>query len=220
MKYKSVIFDLDGTLLNTIADLGNAVNQALVRMGFPTWTMEEYRWKVGNGVMKLFERSLPDDKRTPIYINKVKELFTPYYETHGRDETRPYDGIPELLSSLTAHGVRVAVASNKYDAAVRKLIPHYFPEVGWSAVCGNREGVPVKPDPAIVNTIMEEGGMQRADTLYVGDSNVDMQTAHNAGLAACGVTWGFRPRAELEAEHPEYVVDRPKDILEIVLGRE
>lgn len=218
MKYQSVIFDLDGTLLNTIADLGNAVNQALVRMGLPTWSLEDYRWKVGNGVMKLFERSLPEDMRTPAYINKVKELFTPYYEAHGRDETRPYAGIPELLESLTAAGVHVAVASNKYDAAVKKLIPFYFPQTPWSAVCGNREGQPVKPDPAIVNNIMAEGGMTRETTLYVGDSNVDIRTAHNAGIAACGVTWGFRPRAELEAERPEYIVERPEDICRIVKG--
>ena len=218
MKYKSVIFDLDGTLLNTIADLGNAVNQALVQLGLPTWTMEDYRWKVGNGVMKLFERSLPEELRTPIYINKVKDLFTPYYEAHGRDATRPYSGIPELLSSLAAAGACLAVASNKYDAAVKKLIPFYFPETPWAAVCGNREGQPVKPDPAIVNAIIAAGGMRRETTLYVGDSNVDIRTAHNAGIAACGVTWGFRPRTELEAEHPEYLADRPEEIFRIVEG--
>lgn len=212
---KLVIFDLDGTLLNTIADLAAATNQALHREGFPTHETDAYRFFVGNGINKLFERALPEDKRTEENILKIRSLFVPYYDVHNADLSHPYPGIPELLAALQQKGIMLAVASNKYQAATRKLIAHYFPAISFVEVLGQREGIPAKPDPSIVNDILAKAGVKREEVLYVGDSNVDMQTAHNAGVTAVGVAWGFRPRTELEALHPAHIIEKAEELLRL-----
>lgn len=211
-----IIFDLDGTLLNTIADLAQSTNHALQTLGYPVHDVSAYRFMVGNGINKLFERALPEGEKTEENVQRVRREFIPYYDLHNADESRPYPGIPELLEALQAEGKRMAVASNKYQAATRKLIAHYFPQISFAAVFGQREGVNVKPDPAIVDDILRITGTPREEVLYVGDSGVDMQTAINSGVTACGVTWGFRPRTELEAYHPAYIVDRAEEIAELV----
>lgn len=213
---KLIIFDLDGTLLNTIADLAHSTNHALQTLGYPTHDVAAYNLMVGNGINKLFERALPEGEKTEENVLRVRREFVPYYDLHNADESRPYPGIPELLEALQTGGRQIAVASNKYQAATRKLIAHYFPHVEFTAVFGQREGVNVKPDPAIVNDILEIAGTPRGEVLYVGDSGVDMQTALNSGVTACGVTWGFRPRTELEQFHPDYLVDRAEEILMLV----
>lgn len=210
---KLVIFDLDGTLLNTIADLAAATNQALQHYGYPTHEVEAYRFFVGNGINKLFERALPETERTEENILKIRSQFVPYYDTHNADLSRPYPGIPELLRTLQQKGIKIAVASNKYQAATRKLIAHYFPEINFVEVLGQREGIPAKPDPCIVHDIIAKTGVKQEETLYVGDSNVDMQTAHNAGVTAVGVAWGFRPRTELEALHPAHIIENAEELL-------
>lgn len=210
---KLVIFDLDGTLLNTIADLAAATNQALQHYGYPTHEVEAYRFFVGNGINKLFERALPETERTEENILKIRSRFVPYYDTHNADLSRPYPGIPELLRTLQQKGVKIAVASNKYQAATRKLIAHYFPEINFVEVLGQREGIPAKPDPCIVHDIIAKAGVKQEEALYVGDSNVDMQTAHNAGVTAVGVAWGFRPRTELEALHPAHIIENAEELL-------
>lgn len=210
---KLVIFDLDGTLLNTIADLAAATNQALQHYGYPTHEVEAYRFFVGNGINKLFERALPETERTEENILKIRSRFVPYYDTHNADLSRPYPGIPELLRTLQQKGIKIAVASNKYQAATRKLIAHYFPEINFVEVLGQREGIPAKPDPCIVHDIIAKAGVKQEEALYVGDSNVDMQTAHNAGVTAVGVAWGFRPRTELEALHPAHIIENAKELL-------
>lgn len=210
---KLVIFDLDGTLLNTIADLAAATNQALQHYGYPTHEVEAYRFFVGNGINKLFERALPETERTEENILKIRSRFVPYYDTHNADLSRPYPGIPELLRTLQQKGVKIAVASNKYQAATRKLIAHYFPEINFVEVLGQREGTPAKPDPCIVHDIIAKAGVKQEEALYVGDSNVDMQTAHNAGVTAVGVAWGFRPRTELEALHPAHIIENAEELL-------
>lgn len=209
---KLAIFDLDGTLLNTIADLANSTNHALATLGYPTHAPEAYPLMVGNGINKLFERALPEGEKTEENVLRVRQAFVPHYDRHNADDSRPYPGIPELLESLQAKGIQLAVASNKYQAATEKLIAHYFPNIHFVAVLGQREGIKVKPDPTIVHDILEVSGVAKEDVLYVGDSGVDMQTAINAGVASCGVTWGFRPRAELEALHPDYIVDKVEEI--------
>ncbi len=211
-----VIFDLDGTLLNTIADLAHSTNHALARLGYPTHRVEDYQMMVGNGINKLFERALPQGEKTEENILRVRKEFLPHYDLHNVDESLPYLGIPELLSSLQQAGIQIAVASNKYQAATRKLISHYFPEIRFIAVFGQREGVKVKPDPTIVHDILELAKVEKKEVLYVGDSGVDMQTAQAAGVTACGVTWGFRPRSELEKFHPDYIVDKAKDIYDLL----
>lgn len=212
---KLVIFDLDGTLLNTIADLAQSTNYALEKNGFPIHETEEYNFFVGNGINKLFERALPEGEKTEQNILKVRKIFLSHYDRHNTDHSRPYSGIPALLTTLQEANVLLAVASNKYQEATRKLIAHYFPTISFTEVLGQREGVPVKPDPAIVDAILHQAQIAREDTLYVGDSGVDMQTALNSEVTACGVTWGFRPRTELENFHPDYVVDSPNEILKI-----
>ena len=211
-----VIFDLDGTLLNTIADLAQSTNYALKELGYPTHEEDAYRFMVGNGINKLFERALPEGEKTEANVLRVRQKFVPYYDLHNADKSLPYPGIPELLADLQTQGIQLAVASNKYQAAAEKLIAHYFPSIHFVAVFGQREGIPTKPDPAVVHEILKIAAMASTDTLYVGDSGVDMQTAINAGVTSCGVTWGFRPRAELEAFHPDYIVERAEEIARIV----
>lgn len=212
---KLVIFDLDGTLLNTIADLANSTNHALALLGYPTHPTETYPFMVGNGINKLFERALPEGEKTEENVLRVRQAFVPHYDRHNADDSRPYPGIPELLESLQTAGIKLAVASNKYQAATEKLVAHYFPGIRFVAVLGQREGVKVKPDPVIVYDILETAQIAKEDVLYVGDSGVDMQTAINAGVTSCGVTWGFRPRAELEQFHPDYITDSTGKILQI-----
>ena len=211
-----IIFDLDGTLLDSIADLANSTNYALRKNGFPVHELPAYNFFVGNGIDKLFERALPEGEKTPGNIGKIRKDFLAHYEIHKADYTAPYPGIPELLGELARRGIKLAVASNKYQEATRNLIARYFPEICFSAVFGQREQIPVKPDPTIVSDILSATDTTTADTLYVGDSGVDMQTASNAGVTGVGVTWGFRPRSELEKYHPGHLVDRPEQILELL----
>ncbi len=215
---KLVIFDLDGTLLNTIADLAQSTNHALRTLGYPTHEEAAYNFMVGNGIDKLFERALPEGEKSKENVLRVRKEFVPYYDAHNADKSRPYPGIPELLEQLQAQGLQLAVASNKYQAATRKLVAHYFPEIHFAAVFGQREGINVKPDPAIVEEILSITGVSGQDVLYVGDSGVDMQTAINAGVTSCGVTWGFRPRTELEGFNPDYIVEKAEEIADIANG--
>ena len=209
---KLVIFDLDGTLLNTIADLANSTNYALKVLGYPIHEPDKYNFMVGNGINKLFERALPDGEKTEENVLRVRQEFVPYYDQHNADKSRPYPGVTELLETLQTAGMQLAVASNKYQAATEKLIAHYFPNIKFTAVFGQRESIPVKPEPIIVKEILQIAKVQEEETLYVGDSGVDMQTAINAGVTSCGVTWGFRPRTELESFHPDHIVDNAEEI--------
>ncbi len=209
---KLVIFDLDGTLLDTIADLAVATNHALTQLGYPTHEMETIRTFVGNGINKLLERSLPEDKRT----EAMRTHFIPYYDAHNADFSSPYPGIVEVLETLQAKGLMIAVASNKYQEATEKLVSHYFPTIRFVEVLGQREGISVKPDPTIVYDILKKANVNKEEVLYVGDSGVDMQTAINAGVDAVGVSWGFRPLAELESFRPKGVVDKAEELLGFV----
>ena len=217
MKKRLVIFDLDGTLLNTIADLAVATNEALKAMGYPTHSEEVIQTFVGNGVSKLLERSMPEDKRTEENISLVRRHFMAYYDQHNADLSTPYPGIADMLSRLQEDGVMLAVASNKYQSATEKLIASYFPHINFVCVLGQRQGIPVKPSPDIVLEIMEKANVSRSDTLYVGDSGVDMQTAINAGIDSVAVSWGFRPRAELEAFRTLAIIDKAEDLKNWIL---
>ena len=209
---KTVLFDLDGTLLNTIDDLADAGNWVCEQHGWPTFTVEQFKHMVGNGIPKLVERFSPAEARTPEHLAATLAEFSARYDAHKEDKTAPYPGIPELLEQLQEKGMILAVASNKYQSATVKLISHYFPNIRFTTVFGQREGVNVKPDPTVVHDILDITRISREDVLYVGDSGVDMQTAANAGVTACGVTWGFRPRTELEEFHPAHIVDNAADI--------
>lgn len=212
-----IIFDLDGTLLNTIADLANSTNHALSENGFPTHDISAYKKFVGNGIMKLFERALPADKVSDSNLLKMRASFLEHYDIHNCDYTKPYEGITELLHQLSRNGIDLAVASNKYDAATKKLIGHFFPDIRFMAVEGNKDGVAPKPNPTIVHEIMAIKGYDKRDVMFVGDSGVDMQTALNAEVESCGVTWGFRPVSELMQFSPDHIVNNPEEIASIVL---
>lgn len=214
---KLVIFDLDGTLLNTVSDIAAATNFALAKNGFPTHSVAEIKSFVGNGINKLFERSLPEGYKTEEWVLKIRRDFVPYYNEHGADMTMPFPGIVELLYTLGRLGIKMAVASNKYQHATEMLIETYFPEIEFTAVFGQREGIPTKPDTKIVDDILSKAECtDKKDVLYIGDSGVDMQTAQNAGLDAIGVTWGCRTRQELESYSPMAVVDSVEDIMQII----
>ena len=198
-----VIFDLDGTLLNTIADLGNAANHTLAELGLPQHSLEEYRLMVGNGMRKLIERALPAEKADDAgFVDNTLSAFLKYYAEHIDLYTKPYPGIPELISDLSTDGFRLAVASNKIQAGAERLIGKFFPGIDFSAVMGNSPRYPLKPDAALVDYIMDKAGTDRAHTIMVGDSGTDIQTARNAGIPIIAVSWGFRPRHELtSADH-------------------
>lgn len=216
MPKRLAIFDLDGTLLNTIADLATATNQALDACGFPTHPIEAYPFFVGNGINKLFERALPAEARTEENVLRIRAHFLPYYDEHNADLSRPYPGIPQLLENLQAAGIQVAVASNKYHRATEKLIRHYFPTIRFAAILGQREGVPIKPHPQIVEDILALVPVSKEEVIHIGDSGVDMQTAHNAGIRSVGVSWGFRSRKELEQLAPDAIADNIKELREIL----
>lgn len=217
MNKRLAIFDLDGTLLDTVADLANATNQALAKCGYPTHPTEAYYNFVGNGINKLFARALPEEARNEENVLRIRTHFIPYYNEHNADDSRPYPGIVELLHKLQFHGVQVAVASNKYQQATAKLVAHFFPDIRFAAVYGQREGVAIKPDPTIVNDILSVTGVSRADTIYIGDSGVDMLTAHNAEVESIGVTWGFRDEEELSSNGANHIVHHAEEILKLVL---
>lgn len=210
---KLVIFDLDGTLLNTIGDLAVACNDVLKRYNLPEHQIEEYYTFVGNGIPKLIERSVPEQDRTPEYVEKLKIEFMDYYKSHLYDETFPYEGIRELLAELQKRDVMVAVASNKFQAGVETLLDYFFPSINFVARFGLSDDVPAKPNPLMVNKILEIANVAKEDTLYVGDSNVDMMTAINSGLKPIGVSWGFRSKEELVNNGAWKIVDKPEEIL-------
>jgi len=212
----TIIFDLDGTLLNTIDDLGYACNYALNRCGFPTHPIDNYPRMVGNGINNLIRRALPESDRTEETIFRVREHFVPYYNAHNCDYTHPYDGISEVLATLKAQGHQLAVASNKYQAATEKIVAHFFPGI-FDIVLGEREGIPRKPDPQIVYDILSALNFQlsaiNSQLIYLGDSLVDRDTAANAGVPFIACSWGFVPRQQLvEAGIPD-IIDHPANIL-------
>ena len=214
---KLVIFDLDGTLIDTIADLAQSTNYALRTLGFPTHEESTYKFKVGNGINKLFERALPEGAKTEENVLRVRKEFIPYYNVHNIDLSRPYPGMEALVAFLQQQGILMAVASNKYQEATSKIIRFCFPDTPFIAILGQREGCPIKPDPAIAEEIIHIAEVKKEEVLYVGDSGVDMQTGRNAGVDTCGVTWGFRPRTELEQFAPQYIVDTAEQLKEIIL---
>ena len=212
-----IIFDLDGTLINTIDDLGQACNYALSACGFPTHKIEDYPRLVGNGINKLIERALPEEHRNEATVLRVREYFVPFYDEHNCDLTRPYDGIPELLQTLKAAGHTLAVASNKYQAATEKIVAQLFPGV-FDVVLGEREGIPRKPDPQIVYDILSTLNTQLSTTncLYIGDSLVDAATARAANLPFVACTWGFCTKEQLLTVTPDHMVDHPLEILTLI----
>lgn len=215
MKYQLAIFDLDGTILDTLDDLADSLNYALEKSGYPVRTRDEVRRFVGNGIRKLIERGVPSGTDAES-VSRVHENFTAYYKVHCADKTKPYENIPELLKKLRENGVKTAVVSNKADYAVQDLCVQYF-EGLFDAAVGEREGVRKKPAPDSVNAVLEKLGVNRENSVYIGDSDVDVETARNSGMNCIAVDWGFRDRDLLISSGAEIIVSEPMKIAEIVL---
>ena len=214
MKYELAIFDLDGTLLNTLEDLAEAVNAVLSANGYPLRSADEVRRFVGNGIRKLVERSLPENTPEDT-IETVLKQFKIYYSAHQTDHTRPYPGIGDLLKKLKASGMRLAMISNKADSSVQVLAQHYFPGM-FDEVAGEKEGIRRKPAPDAVNAALETLQVPREKAVYIGDSEVDIRTAHHARMDAVLVTWGFREQAQLEEAGARVLAGTPQELLKIL----
>ena len=214
--YSYVIFDLDGTLLNTIDDLADAGNHVCALHGWPAHTVEEYKRMVGNGIPKLVERFAPAGTDQAVLDQAFGE-FMAWYGVHKEDKTAPYPGMHQLALDLKEAGVSTAVLSNKADEMAGPVVEHYYPGV-FPVVQGALTGLPTKPDPTLLHKLMERMGAEPKRTLFVGDSNVDIRTAKNGGLDSCGVLWGFRSRQELEAEGADYLAETPQELWRLVMG--
>lgn len=214
---KTVLFDLDGTLLNTLDDLADAGNWVCAQHGWPVYPVEAYKHMVGNGIPKLVERFSPPEARTPAVLADTLAAFQADYGAHLRDKTAPYPGMPALLARLKAAGVQLAVFSNKADPLARQVVADYFDAALFDAVRGALPGVPTKPAPQGTLALMQAIGADPAATLYVGDSNVDVDTAHNAGLPCCGVLWGFRTRQELTDAGAEHLAADAEELWNVIV---
>ena len=209
-RYKTVIFDLDGTLLDTLEDLTDAVNYALEAYKMPLRTIEEVRNFVGNGVRKLMLQAVPDGEKNPSF-EEIFSLFKEYYGEHCNDKTGPYKGILELMEELRKQGYVMGIVSNKIDSAVKELNSMYFADYIQVAI-GEKEGVQRKPAPDTVFAALQELGMEKETAIYIGDSEVDLATARNAGIPCISVLWGFREREFLEECGADMFAETPKDI--------
>ena len=213
MKYSLVIFDLDGTLLNTIGDLAASVDYVMRSRNLPEHTDAEYRQMVGGGIKRLVERALPAElAANEAYVEECVAQFRRYYVDNIDRHTLPYDGMPELLQSLTDRGVKVAVASNKFQHGTDRLVAKFFGDIAFVAIAGNREGAPLKPDPAIVHNILHIANVEPSKAVMVGDSGIDIRTAAAAGIDAIGVAWGFRFAEELYTAGATRVVSTVADL--------
>lgn len=216
MNIKAVIFDMDGTLLNTYEDLANAVNFALGECGFPKHDPEKYKRFCGNGTDTMILRALPEQNRDEKTLEKVREYYFKYYNEHSGECTRPYEGIKELINELKSKGIKLAVVSNKIDFMTKIVAKEYFGDV-FDYVTGQRPGVAIKPDPAMVFEAVDVFGVSIDECVFVGDSDVDALTGKNSGAFMVGVLWGFRDEKELMENGADVVINKPSDLLGYII---
>lgn len=214
---KLAIFDLDGTLINSIIDLADATNYALRECGFPEHTVDKYNYFVGDGVNNLILRAIPEGSHCDTTILKVKNLFSEYYNKHFSDKTYIYEGIIPLLNNLKTNGVKLAVASNKPDQFTKQIISDLFGTELFDFVQGNKEGIPHKPDSRIIKEAMSFLGVSDKETVMIGDTNVDIKTGKNAGIRTIGCLWGFRDELELKEAGADFIVSTPDEIFNILM---
>jgi len=215
VRYDAVLFDMDGTVVDSLADITDAVNYAMRHFGMAERTPEQVRSHLGNGARRLLAGLLPDAAEA--FLEEMLACYLPYYAVHTGDRTRPYDGILPLMEKLKAAGIRLAILSNKPDAAVQPLVETYFAGLVELAV-GERAGVRRKPAPDMIDAAANALGVDRGRCLYVGDSEVDVATAANAGIDCAAVTWGYRSREELLRAGAKTIIDRPEELLRCVEG--
>lgn len=208
---KLAIFDLDGTLVNSLADIAEATNYAMRKLGFPEHELSEFNYLVGDGVAKLIERALPKENQDK--FSEVLKIYNDYYNNHYTVKTYIYDGIENMLNILKEKDFELAVASNKTHEFTENVIAHYFSDELFSAVFGKSEGNPVKPNPAIVDNIIDKLNVSREDTVMIGDTCIDIKTGKNAGIKTIGCLWGFRTIEELVNAGADYIADKPADIV-------
>jgi phosphoglycolate phosphatase len=217
MKYKAVIFDLDGTLLNTLKDIGNSVNTGLTKIGLPIHEIEAYKSFIGWGREELAIKALPENQRNPEQIQKLLAYINEEYGKHWADNTLPYPGVPEMLDTLTAKNIKMAILSNKpqdfTDWTVTRLLPKWHFEV----VSGVRASVPKKPDPTAARQIAVNWSLTPSQIIFLGDSEIDVQTANRAGMLAVGALWGFRSREELLSCGAKTLISRPADLIPLII---
>ena len=213
MKYQAAIFDMDGTLIDSLEDLTDSVNEAMAHYGFKSHTLEECRYFVGNGARKLIERSIPKDKASySDFVSEVLEYYNGCYKRHLTNKTHPYDGILDMLKRLQEKNISLGVCTNKQQFAADEIISAMFPDNMFGAVIGDQKGLPRKPDPAKVLKIAAQFKIKPERVAYFGDTSVDMETAHNAGFLSIGVTWGFRPKSELIESGAEIIINHPSEL--------
>lgn len=218
MKFEAVIFDLDGTLLDSLEGIADAMNMLLLQLGYPTYPLEAYKYFVGEGLEELLKRTVPAGKLSLLSPDRLVEQYRALYETTWPLKTVPYEGIPEMLDALTAENIKLAVLSNKSDEFVGRMTAALLPRWKFEAVKGLRVGVPRKPDPALALEIAGITGVKPTNTIFMGDSGVDMKTANRANMVAVGVLWGFRQPEELLANGARQLIEHPLELLNIVRG--
>ena len=215
MNYKAIIFDLDGTLLNSLTDIADSVNLVLKKYDLPVHSIEDYKLFIGNGIEKLVERALPSDiskSDFDKYLTEIKSV----YEKNQITKTKPYDGIIEMLKTLNDKGVSINILSNKPIDFTKMVVEHFLGNIKFDNVLGAREGIPKKPNPQAVFEIIDNLKLNKEEVLYVGDTGTDMQTAENAGLKSVGVLWGFRGLEELMENNADYIIEETSKIIEII----
>ncbi|MDO4608730.1 MAG: HAD family hydrolase [Clostridia bacterium] len=212
---KAVLFDLDGTLADSLIDLADGVNRALVQKGYPTHPVDAFKYFVGDGIPKMIERALPESDRNADTVNELKNIFLPYYGVHYADNTYAYAGCPELVSTLKQKGFIVAVVTNKDQIMANEVVTSLYGNV-FDLIFGKRDGIPAKPDPTAALMAMEQLGVKPHECVFIGDSGMDVATAVNSGAVPVGELWGFRQRDELLANGAKYIISEPKELLDLI----
>ncbi len=212
---KAVLFDLDGTLADSLIDLADGVNRALTQKGYPTHPVDAFKYFVGDGIPKMIERALPEEHRNNDSVKEIKDIFMPYYAIHYSDNTYAYDGMPELVNTLKAKGFIVAVVTNKEQAMANEVVTSLYGDV-FDLIFGKRDGIPAKPDPTAALMAMKELGVTPDECVFIGDSGMDVATAVNSGAVPVGELWGFRKEDELLANGAKYIINKPNELLNII----
>lgn len=212
---KAILFDLDGTLVNSLLDLASGVNYALASKGYPTHDTDAFKYFVGDGIPKMIERALPPEHRTAKEIDEVKNVFLSYYAIHYADKTHAYNGMPELITDLKSNGLKIAVVTNKAQDMANKVVTCVYGDI-FDLVIGMRDGILPKPDPTSALMAMNQLGVTPEECIFIGDSGMDVATAVNSGAVPVGVLWGFRKEDELLKSGAKYIISKPQELLDII----